>query len=238
MSHRRAHDLTPRERADIIRRSEIGQSLDETALALLASAANVVDVRRRRYVYRKGDTAEALYLIAAGRVKICLVEEATGREAVIDILEEGSVFGESALYSGGAAREKCAVAYENARLVKIPVAAYQEGMAASRPLYDYTFRVVGQRLARAERRVADFALDAIPARLDKLLLELSERYGVEDPDGVLIDLALPHREIASIVGSTRESITVRLNAMRRAGLIDFVDRKILIKSPAAIAAAL
>jgi CRP-like cAMP-binding protein len=110
-------------------------------------------------------------------------------------------------------------------------------MAASRPLYDYTFRMVGQRLARAERRVADFALDAIPARLDKLLADLSERYGRPEAEGVLIDLPLPHREIASIVGSTRESITVRLNAMRRAGIIDFVDRKILIKSPAATSAA-
>jgi CRP-like cAMP-binding protein len=109
-------------------------------------------------------------------------------------------------------------------------------MAASRELYDYTFRMVGQRLSRAERRVVDFALDAIPARLDKLLAELSERYGREEEGGVLIDLALPHREIASIVGSTRESVTVRLNALRRAGIIDFVDRKILIKTPAASAA--
>jgi CRP/FNR family transcriptional regulator, cyclic AMP receptor protein len=237
MSHRRACDLTDRDRAEIIRRSEIGPSLDAEVLALLAAASTAVDYRRRRLVYRTGDTADALFLIAEGRVKICLTEEATGREAVIDILEGGSVFGESALYAAGAAREKCAVAYENVRLVRIPVGAYQEGMAASRPLYDYTFRMVGQRLARAERRVADFALDAIPARLDKLLVELSERYGVPDPDGVLIDIALPHREIASIVGSTRESITVRLNAMRRAGIIDFVDRKILIKSPAATSAA-
>ena len=50
---------------------------------------------------------------------------------------------------------------------------------------------------------------------------------------MLIDLPLPHREIASIVGSTRESVTVRLNALKRAGIIDFVDRKILIKTPAA-----
>ena len=105
-------------------------------------------------------------------------------------------------------------------------------MASSRELYDYTFRMVGQRLSRAERRVADFALDAIPARLDKLLADLSERYGRPGDGGVLIDLPLPHREIASIVGSTRESVTVRLNALRRAGIIDFVDRKILIKTPA------
>ncbi len=50
-------------------------------------------------------------------------------------------------------------------------------------------------------------------------------------EGVLIDIPLPHREIASIVGSTRESVTVRLNAMRREGTIEFVNRRILVKRP-------
>ena len=229
--------MTAAERAEIIRQSEIGDRLGREALAQLADVSTAMDFRRRRLIYRRGDAADALYLIARGRVKLCLIEEETRREAVIDIIGAGSLFGESALYAPTGARENCAVAYENVRLLRIPVGEFQGGMAADRDLYDYTFRLVGQRLARAERRVANFALDAIPARLDKLLAELSERYGRTEPDGVLIDLALPHREIASIVGSTRESVTVRLNAMRRAGIIDFVDRKILIKSPAANVAA-
>ena len=60
--------------------------------------------------------------------------------------------------------------------------------------------------------------------------------GRPGPGGTIIDLNLPHREIASIVGSTRESVTVRLNDLRRAGVIDFVDRKILLKHPPAEAA--
>jgi CRP/FNR family cyclic AMP-dependent transcriptional regulator len=235
MSHRRASDLTTAERETIIRESEIAASLDSAALALLARDSKGVEFRRRRFIYREGDVADSLYIIERGRVKICSVEAATGREAVIDIVGRGALFGESSLYSAGV-REKCAIAYENVRLLRIPAGVYREGMAASRELYDYTFRMVGQRLSRAERRVVDFALDAIPARLDKLLAELSARYGREEEGGVLIDLALPHREIASIVGSTRESVTVRLNALRRAGIIDFVDRKILIKTPAASAA--
>jgi CRP-like cAMP-binding protein len=95
--------------------------------------------------------------------------------------------------------------------------------------------LIGQRLEHAERRLADFALNAIPARLDRLLAEFSDRYGVSEPEGVLIDIPLPHREIASIVGSTRESVTVRLNAMRREGTIEFVKRRILIKRPAPLA---
>ncbi len=231
MSHRR--DLTITARAEIIRQSEIGCGLDEEATLLLARGASDSDLRRRRFVYRRGDVADALYIVARGRVKLSLAE-GDGREAVLDIVGPGALFGESALYAAGA-REKDAVAFEQARLLRIPVGVYREGMVTSSGLYDCTFRLVGQRLARAERRVADFALDAIPARLDKLLAELSERYGRPETGGVLIDIALPHREIASIVGSTRESITVRLNALRRAGIIDFVDRKILIKTPAAAA---
>jgi CRP/FNR family cyclic AMP-dependent transcriptional regulator len=236
MSHRRACDLTTEERADIILHSEIGPRLGGELLARLARASTAIDVRRRRFVYRRGDQADTLYLIARGRVKICSIDDETAREAVIDIIGPGALFGESALYGPGA-RERSAVAYENARLIRIPVGEFREAMAGDRELYDCTFRLVGQRLSRAERRMADFALDAIPARLDKLLVEFSERYGRAEAGGVLIDLNLPHREIASIVGSTRESVTVRLNAMRRAGIIDFVDRKILIRTPAAGAAA-
>jgi len=235
MPHRRASDLPASERAEILRKSELAPGLSEEALALLACGSEAVDFRRRRFIYRRGDVADALYCIVRGRVKVCSIDDATGREAVIDIIGPGALFGESSLYSAGV-REKCAIAYEQARLLRIPAGVYREGMAASRELYDYTFRMVGQRLSRAERRVADFALDAIPARLDKLLVDLSERYGRPEAEGVLIDLPLPHREIASIVGSTRESVTVRLNALRRAGIIDFVDRKILIKTPAASAA--
>ncbi|MCA1620296.1 MAG: Crp/Fnr family transcriptional regulator [Acidobacteria bacterium] len=235
MPHRRASDLSAAERAQMLRLSEIGDALPEETLSLLAAGSEAVDFRRRRFIYRRGDVADALYCIARGRVKVCSIDDTTGREAVIDIVGPGALFGESSLYSAGV-REKCAIAYEQARLLKIPAGVYREGMAASRELYDYTFRMVGQRLSRAERRVADFALDAIPARLDKLLVDLSERYGRPEAEGVLIDLQLPHREIASIVGSTRESVTVRLNALRRAGIIDFVDRKILIKTQAVTAA--
>jgi CRP-like cAMP-binding protein len=230
MPHRRACDLSVADRADIIRQSEIATGLDEASVTKLAAASTAIDFRRRRFVYRDGETSDALYLIARGRVKLCRSEPETGREAVIDILPTGTLFGEFALFGLGD-RQMCAIAFEQARLLRIPVGDFQAAMAQSRTLYDYTFRLVGQRLARSEQRVADFALDAIPARLEKLLHELSERYGQPGTNGVLIDLNLPHREIASLVGSTRESVTVRLNDMRRAGMIDFVDRKILVKPP-------
>jgi CRP-like cAMP-binding protein len=231
---KRARDLTATDRAEIIRQLDFGSSLNDNLVSDLANSSVVLDFRRRRFVYRAGEPADCLYAIINGRVKLCRIESDTGREAVIDILPEGSLFGESALYSVAGQRANSAVAYENSRLLRIHVADFKRGMAEDNRLHDYTFRLIGQRLEHAERRLADFALNAIPARLDRLLAEFSARYGVSEPEGVLIDIPLPHREIASIVGSTRESVTVRLNAMRREGTIEFVKRRILIKRPASL----
>ena len=228
---RRAQDLTATDRATILRQLEFGASLSDQTLSQFAECSAVLDVRRRRFVYRAGDQADALYAIVSGRIKLCRIEPQTDREAVIDILPEGALFGESALYSRAGRRENCAVAYESCTLLKIPSDQFRIGMAAEPLLHEYTFQLIGQRLEHAEQRLADFALNAIPARLDRLLADFSDRYGVRESAGVLIDIPLPHREIASIVGSTRESVTVRLNAMRREGTIEFVNRRILVKRP-------
>jgi CRP/FNR family cyclic AMP-dependent transcriptional regulator len=228
---RRAQDLTAADRSTIIRQLDFGSSLSAKTVSQFAECSQVIDVRRRRFVYRAGEQADALYAIVRGRIKLCRIELETAREAVIDILPEGSLFGESALYSKAGRRENCAVAYQSCTLLKIPSSQFELGMAGEPLLHEYTFRLIGQRLEHAERRLADFALNAIPARLDRLLADFSDRYGVRESAGVLIDIPLPHREIASIVGSTRESVTVRLNAMRREGTIEFVNRRILVKRP-------
>jgi CRP-like cAMP-binding protein len=96
--------------------------------------------------------------------------------------------------------------------------------------------MLGERLARAERRVIDLALDGIARRLARLLLMMAERYGTAlESGGVLINLKLPHREIAELVGSTRESVTMHLNDLRRQQLIDFRDRRILVTNLASLA---
>jgi CRP/FNR family cyclic AMP-dependent transcriptional regulator len=232
---KRSRGRTVEERSSLIRNFEFGSTLSDSAISALAANATLNDVPRRRFVYRAGDKADSLYAIVQGRIKLCRIENESRREAVIDILPEGSLFGESALYSHAGQRENCAIAYEHSRLLRIPAGDFKRGMAEDHGLHDYTFRLIGQRLENAERRLADFALNAIPARLDRLLADFSHRYGVPEPEGVLIDISLPHREIASLVGSTRESVTVRLNAMRREGTIEFVKRRILVKRPEALA---
>ena len=126
-SSRRAQDLTATDRAAIIRQLEFGSTLSGETVTNFAECSMVLDVRRRRFVYRAGEQADALYAIVSGRIKLCRIEPQTDREAVIDILPQGSLFGESALYSRAGRRENCAVAYESCTLLKIPSDQFKPG---------------------------------------------------------------------------------------------------------------
>jgi CRP/FNR family transcriptional regulator len=51
------------------------------------------------------------------------------------------------------------------------------------------------------------------------LLDLVERYGVQQGDGVLIDLDLSQEAIASLAGTTRESANRVLSHLRELGVV-------------------
>ncbi len=71
---KRARDLTPEDRAEIIRQLEFGSTLDDALVSDMARNSVVLDFRRRRFVYRAGEPADCLYAIIHGRIKLCRIE--------------------------------------------------------------------------------------------------------------------------------------------------------------------
>jgi CRP-like cAMP-binding protein len=61
-----------------------------------------------------------------------------------------------------------------------------------------------------------------------LLLELVERYGEPVDDGVRLNIKLTHLEMANVIGSTRETVTVVLGQLQAENLIRVVRRQITI----------
>src|SRR5712691_11822924 len=88
---KRARDLTIEARRKLIGRLDWSTNLSDASLSRLVENCVALDFRRRRFVYRAGNPADSLFAIAYGRVKLCRIEETSGREAVIDILSEGSL---------------------------------------------------------------------------------------------------------------------------------------------------
>jgi CRP/FNR family transcriptional regulator, cyclic AMP receptor protein len=89
-----------------------------------------------------------------------------------------------------------------------------------------------RRLSDAEARIASAARDNADARLARLLCDL-ERYGAPDPDddriGTLIPLQLSQAELASWIGSCRETVDRTLANWRSRGIISTGYRTIIIR---------
>jgi CRP-like cAMP-binding protein len=69
----------------------------------------------------------------------------------------------------------------------------------------------------------------VPGRLAKKLLELAEKYGRPAPQGTIIRLRLTQRDLASMIGATRESVNKHLQSFRAQGMISVDGRSISVR---------
>ena len=72
------------------------------------------------------------------------------------------------------------------------------------------------------------------ARIRMALRQLCARYGVETPDATRIGVPLPHRDLASIAGVSRETVTRVLGNLLEANLVETVERRFVLRDPEAL----
>ena len=83
------------------------------------------------------------------------------------------------------------------------------------PLLDMTiemYRVHSERLINLEYR-------SVRERIISFLLTMSQRFGKQSGEGLLIDVPLRHQDIASSVNATRETTSRELSSLERKGLL-------------------
>ncbi|MCG8584314.1 MAG: Crp/Fnr family transcriptional regulator [Pirellulales bacterium] len=177
-------------------------------------------------IYLPADAADSVLLLASGRVKICNIT-AEGKQAILAFIEPGELFGELAVFDEGA-REEYAEAVEKTTVVLIPGEHFRELMDRHAELSVGVTKLIGLRRRRIERRLKYLLFRSNRERLVSLLLELAETYGRETNDGLLLDIKLSHQDLANVIGSTRETVTVTLGELQTEGRLVLGRRKIVL----------
>ena len=99
-------------------------------------------------------------------------------------------------------------------------------------------RLMGLRRKRVERRLKSLLFRSNRERLIHLLLELAEKYGQRDSEGLLIGIKLSHQELANTIGSTRETVTVILGELQSENSVIVRRRQIILTQPDQLAASI
>lgn len=191
----------------------------------LAAAIPLRRIREGTVVFRAGDEAKAFFIILAGRVSVTITSP-NGREILLYEVRGGETCVQTTLaLLGGQPYEGEAKVTEAAEAVAIPRPVFDRLVGESDVFRAFVFRSFGRRLTEVIHLLEKVAFVPIESRLAAVLLE---RAG----SGTRIETT--HQDLASAIGSAREVVSRRLDALRDRGVVGLgrghviiVDRRAL-----------
>ncbi len=203
------------------------ERLEQEQLDWLETRSRLRKFPKGSSIYLPADAADGVMLLAEGRVKISSIT-GDGKQSIMTFIEPGDVFGELSIFEAGE-REEYAEASEASSVVLIPARDLRKVVEENPYLAMGITRLVGLRRKRIERRLKYLLFHSNRERLVNLLLELARDFGRQTtPELIELRIKLSHQDLASIIGSTRESVTVILGQLQSEGLLKLGRRKIAI----------
>lgn len=180
------------------------------------------------FIYFKDQSSEKIYMVSSGRVKIGSYAP-DGKEIVKAILTRGEVFGELAL-AGEEVRQDFAQAMDHdTRVCDMTIEDLQNLMVENKELNLKIMKIIGFRLRKVERRIESLVFKDARTRIVDFLREMAEEKGQKVGFEMMIKNHFTHKDIASLTGTSRQTVTTVMNELRESNLINFDRRRILIR---------
>jgi CRP-like cAMP-binding protein len=212
------------DRRQIFAEHEFFRGVSPAVIEELASRSRVEQFPRGKTIFAKGSPGRALMAVLSGNVKICSVSRG-GREAVLNVIGPGTVFGEIAVLDGGP-RTADAVAGAACEVLVLDRRDFLPILSANPALAQRLLEILCGRLRRTSEQLEDtFFLD-LPGRLAKALLRPADGAAKTAGDG---QLAVTQRELGEMIGMSRESINKQLRKWQSEGIVDMAKGRIAVK---------
>lgn len=211
---------------DVLASVPLFAALDGDTAELLAAALTTRTVVRGHVVFEEGDAGDRLFIVLDGKMKISRAA-ADGRENLLAVLGPGEMFGELSLFDPGP-RTATASAVTDSTLASLdhddlrPLLLDQPGVAVQ------LLRALAQRLRRTNEAMADLVFSDVPGRVAKALLDLAERFGDDEGDGVRVRHDLTQEELAQLVGASRETVNKALSEFANRNWLRLEGRSVLL----------
>jgi CRP/FNR family transcriptional regulator len=154
-------------------------------------------------------------MLKKGRVGIYKVAP-DGWESTLAVVEAGTMFGEMAL-TAQRMREAYAETTEPSDICIVKHEDLERFVRQNPNVGLQIIRVLSKRLRLCENRLEDIGLKDVPARLASLVLRLAESEGIMTQEGPKIPTSYIHRQLATMIGSSRETLTRAFTRLQRTG---------------------
>ncbi len=183
-------------------------------------------------ICHEGEPATHVFILVAGLVKV-LSSTNDGHDIVLALRGEGDIVGEVAGETTGR-RNATIQAVDAVHALIVPRGTFNSFLDSNPGAGRAFRRVVTQRWNDADTMLRSRAATTGGQRLAGLLLDLADRYGRPVNGVIRLVMPLTQDELASMIGTSRATVTRALRNWRRRGFILTGQRQVTILDEAGL----
>jgi len=180
------------------------------------------------FVYMADEKANDLFFLLDGTIKIGMHSD-DGREIIKHIIHPGTIFGEFGLIGQSQRMDFSQVMNKAVHYLSISVEDFQMLLSQNTEIGLSVIGLIGKKLQKAERKLESLIFKDARARIVEFIRDNALLRGRKVGFEMLFKHALTQQDIANITGTSRQTVTSVMNALKKDNLIYFTRNSILIR---------
>jgi CRP-like cAMP-binding protein/DNA-binding NarL/FixJ family response regulator len=188
----------------------------EFGLDILTEHRTIKKLRKKDMLFMEGDSANFLYFIISGKIKIFKSNESS-KEFIIDILKDGDFLGHNALLENGMHKE-FAMAIDDSEVALIPKEDFFQLLYTNNEVALKFIKLISRNFTEAEDKLIKLAYDSARKRVAEAILFVSAKYKSDETNGQ--SFTMQRENLSSLSGISPESVSRNISDFKEEGLIE------------------
>ena len=195
-------------------------------------AVSMMELKRKRrhdFIYFPDDASDSLYFLTKGTVKIGTHSIEDGKEVIKSLVHPGRMFGELSLVGEEKRVDFARALKDEVEYYVMKLEDFNTLKKSNIALYDKVVQLFGTRLMNAENKLESLIFKDARTRIIDFIKQSIEDHGRRIGVEWLFRHSLTHQDMANITCTSRQTVTLVLNDLKRHDLIHFNRGKILVR---------
>lgn len=180
-----------------------------------------------KMLFYEGESVQYIYLIKQGQVRLSKMTM-DDKKFVLHIKREDDIVGEFSLFNDMCASMTAEI-INTATLIRFNPEILEGLFSQNGEIATAFIKLFARNTQSTQAKFSDLLLYGKKGAFYSTLVRFAHSYGIEHPEGIMIDMKLTNQEIANFIGTSRETVNRMFNDLKKDGVTDLINGYIVIK---------
>ncbi|WP_394141716.1 Crp/Fnr family transcriptional regulator [Cytobacillus oceanisediminis] len=191
--------------------------LPEEEFKKLGEVTLTAPIKKGTIILSPTQQMRSFFFLKKGQVRLYKVSS-TGKEFTVDLLSEGNVFGETSSFSLTES-EIYAETMVDSFVCTLTKDRFEDFIRQNPDIAINLITILTSKLKEMYQITESIAYKDVKYRIVLLLMQLSNRFGVRSGEWQTVEVKITQHDIASMIGSSRETVSLFLGELEKEEVI-------------------